>query len=327
MRNQSPSLDRHTKPTGTFVTIKSRDDIDPSSGTVAVQHSGRSVTAVPENVGLCQVIDVGPDVTNVKKGDICFIDFFDVSQGYIVQEEEIYVTQAMALRMTVDMTIEERPCPITRKPRPTVIDCKVRPLPGYVLTKHAPERMTVAVTGSDRTILPRQMTTSGIVSARDADGDPAAHVCYEEVVDFTPGAVQQERFNENYWAELRIDTYYEERRLKSRIQRLEAALREASPGHPLLDAPPSWQLNVGDLVVFSPDFSIQFRAMGELLRCTPYKNMLGTIDDAAILAEFNASNPPKPLVHILGGGPEKLYANPDPATLKRALSRRRRRAS
>ena len=117
MKYEVPSFERHTKPTGTFVTIISRDDIDPSSDTLKVEHSGRSVTAVPENVGLCQVVDVGPDVTNVKPGDICFIDFFDVAQGYLVEGEELYVTQAMALRMTLDIETETYFCPFTKKER------------------------------------------------------------------------------------------------------------------------------------------------------------------------------------------------------------------
>ncbi len=321
MKHALPGFERPTRPTGTFVTIRARDDLDPSSGHISVEHSGRTVTAVPENVGLCQVIDVGPDVTNVRPGDVCFIDFFDVAQGYIVAGEELYLSQAMALRMTLDIETEVFLHPVTRTEKLRVTKCEIHPLPGYVLTKHSPERMTVAVTGNDRLILPRHHTTSGIVGGRNSDGDPCTFVCYEEVVRFTPGAVQQERYMEAWDGSIR-DTYFEERRLKSKIQRLEAALAEYidhvhPPGSELNEPaklfhglPPggdSWGIAPGDLVCFCTDFSIQFRALGELYRCLPYKNVLAVVDDRKILADYNATNPPKPLVQLLGGGVERLY--------------------
>lgn len=312
---KDPSLDKHTRPTGTFVTIRSRDDLNPSSDEIAIQFSGKSVTAVPENVGLCQVVDVGPDVTNVRPGDIAFIDFFDVAQGYIVSGEELYVTQAMALRMTMDIVTEPVLSPITgepmlhqktKQPLQRVAACDIRPLPGYVLTKHAPDRMTVAVTGCDRVLLPRDKTTSGIVGGRNSDGDPCTFVCYEEVVKFTPGAVQQERYVEDWQGRIR-DTYYEERRLKARIQKLEATLADKDPGALARLNAEAWGIAPGDLVVFCSQFSIQFRALGELYRCVPYKNLLAVIDDRAILDEYNRTNPPAPLVQIIGGGSDRLY--------------------
>ncbi len=320
MKHGIPQLDRRTRPTGTKVVIRSRDDLDPSSDTVKVEHSGRSVTAVPENVGLCQVVEVGPDVTNVQRGDICFIDFYDVAQAYIVSGEELYLTEAMALRMTLDIETEPYQCPFTKKERLSVVRCDIAPLPGYVLTKHAPDRMTVAVTGCDRILLPRHQTTSGIVGGRNSDGDPCTFVCYEEVVKFTPGAVQQERYVEA-WDGSQRDTYYEERRLKAKIQKLERALESllelAGDANRLAVTrlveqvtrvqEGDWGLEAGDLVAFCSAFSIQFRAMGELFRCVPYKSLLATIDDRAILRDYNRTNPPKPLIQIIGGGSERLY--------------------
>lgn len=313
MKYDVPSF-RHTKPTGTYCTIRARDDLDPSSDTVKVQHSGRSVTAIPENVGVCEIVDIGPDVTNVKPGDICFIDFFDVAQGYLVGGQELYVTQAMALRMTMQIETEPILMPEARNGKFTgrkidtgklnVTRCDITPLPGYALTKHAPDRMTVAVTGSDRVLLTPSMTTSGIVGGRDSDGQPATYVCYEEVVKVTPGAIQQERYAMNEWTGSVHDTYFEERRLKARIQRLEEQLREMNV--PIRTAPDP-DVRPGDLVVFCSDFSIRFRAMGEFYRCVPYKNILATIDDRAILEDFNRKNPPPPLVQIMGGGAGRLY--------------------
>jgi len=326
MKHEIPLLERHTRPTGTFVTIRARDDLDPSSGSISVEHSGRHVTAVPENVGLCQVVAIGPDVTNVRPGDICFIDFYDVAQGYLVSGEELYVTQAMALRMTLDIEVEPFLHPISRTEKLRVTKCEIHPLPGYVLTKHAPDRMTVAVTGHDRQIIPRNLTTSGIVGGRNSDGDPCTFVCYEEVVEFTPGAIQQERYHEG-WDGRPRDTYYEERRLRAKIQQLEAALREvidlaeanSIPPHDMAETMVAnarrlvanengdWGLAPGDLVTFCSEFSIQFRALGELYRCVPYKNLLAVIDDRAILSDYNATHPPPPLVKIIGGGAPLLY--------------------
>jgi len=324
LKHAVPLVERHTTPLGTFVTIRARDDLDPSSGQIGVEHSGRHVTAVPENVGLCQVVSVGPDVTNVRAGDICFIDFYDVAQGYLVSGEELYVTQAMALKMRLDIETESFLHPVTRTQKQRVTKCEIHPLPGYVLTKHAPDRMTVAVTGNDRQIIPRNLTTSGIVGGRNSDGDPCTFVCYEEVVAFTPGAIQQERFSES-WDGHQRDTYYDERRLKAKIERLEAGLRSLiDKDHPegsfsrdtvlavyadLLPASDagSWGLEVGDLVTFCSVFSIQFRALGELYRIVPYRNLLAVIDDRAILADYNATHPPPPLVKIIGGGAPLLY--------------------
>lgn len=309
MKHEVPLVTAHTKPTGTYVTIRARDDLDPSSDALAVQHSGRSVTAVPENVGLCQVVDVGPDVTNVSPGDICFIDFFDVAQAYILAGEEIYLTQAMALRMTLDIATDDVILPNgkpllhqrTGQVVQRVVSCEITPLPGYVLTKHAPDRMTVAVTGNDLVTLPRDMTTTGIVGARNSDGDPCMFVVYEEVVRFTPGAVQAERYVEA-WDYSRRDTYYEERRLKARIEKLEGMLRMLAPDAYAEMAPAmldDWGLKPGDLAVFATDFSIKFRACGEQYRCIPYSNILATVDDAAILADFRERTR-QPLIRLTG---------------------------
>lgn len=305
MRYEVPFVGARTKPTGTFVTIRARDDLDPSSDGFAVQHSGRSVTAVPENVGLCQVIDVGPDVTNVRPGDIAFIDFFDVAQAYMLAGEEIYVTQAMALRMRLDIEtvaathtngkpwLHQK----TGQPMQRVVACDITPLPGYVLTKQVPARMTVAVTGNDRTELPRSLLSSGIVGGRNSDGDPCTFVVYEEVVKFTPGAIQAERFVE-CWDGRVHDSYFEERRLKAKIERLEAELRRRW-GLPVEPAN-EWGIKAGDLVVFCAEFSLKFRAIGEDFRCVPYQNLLAVVDDAAILADYYRTRPPPPLVKLYG---------------------------
>lgn len=315
MKRAAPDLSGRTRPTGTFVAIRSRDDLNPSTEEFSVQHSGRAVTAVPENVGLCEVMAVGPDVTNVRPGDIAFIDFFDVAQGYLLAGHEEYLTQALALRMRLDIETEPVISKVTgkailhqktREPLQQIVRCDIEPLPGYVLTKHSPERMTVAVTGCDRMILPRDKTTSGIVGGRNSDGDPCTFVVYEEVVKFTPGAVQAERYHEAWTGKVH-DSYYEERRLKARIEKLETALRGVAPHEvDALDAE-AWGIAPGDLVCYCTEFAIQFRALGEQFRCVPYKNVLAVIADRAILEDYNRTNPPAPLVQLMGGGAARLY--------------------
>jgi hypothetical protein len=161
------------------------------------------------------------------------------------------------------------------------------------------------VTGCDRIALPRDKTTTGLVGGRNSDGDPCTYVVYEEVVKFTPGDVQAERYVEDWNGAIR-DTYYTERRLKARIEKLEAELgrRWALPLKPTPTAPLAlthdWGIEPGDLVVFCTEFAIKFRAVGEQYRCVPYKNLLATIDDGAILADFYRSRPPAPLVQLFG---------------------------
>jgi hypothetical protein len=289
-RQRLSELAEHVRPTGVNVTVRSRDDLDPSSDTVKVELSGKTVSALPENVGLCQVVDVGPDVTNVQPGDICFIDFFDVAEGYLVSGEEIYSTPASSLRMTLAIETEAFECPFTKREKLRAISCDITPLPGYVLTKHAPDRMTVAVTGCDRMILPRDVTTRGIVGGRSIDGDPTTFVVYEEVVAFGLGDIQCER-----------EDGYTERKLKAEIQRLRQRVfdERAVMRRPDLEA--------GDLVTYCAAFSIQFRAMGEQYRCVPFRNILAVIDDRAILEAYNRTNPPAPLVQLVGGGGALLY--------------------
>ena len=58
----------------------------------------------------------------------------------------------------------------------------------------------------------------------------------------------------------------------------------------------------GDLAVFCTNFGVRFRANWEWHRVTPKRNVLAIIDDRAILAAYNKTNPPKPLVKLMGNG-------------------------
>jgi hypothetical protein len=131
------------------------------------------------------------------------------------------------------------------------------------------------------------------VGGRSIDGDPCTFVVYEEVVKVGEGLIQCER-----------DDGYTERKLKAQIERLEAELRRRLG--PVNSYRPA-DVAPGDLVTYCSQFAIQFRAMGEMFRCVPYRNLLAVIDDRAILAEYNRTNPPPPLVQIIGGGASRLY--------------------
>lgn len=273
-----------TRPATGYVCIRGRDDLDPSTERTASgerlivnPNLGKSVSAIPENIGVCEVVDVGNLVDTVSKGDVVFIDFFDVAQGYIVEGTEHYICPAHALRVSLDAAGVPHP------------------LPGYVLTKHSPTRMTVAVTGCDRVIMPRSMTTQGIVSARDDDGEPDAWTVYEEVVEVADGDMQVD-------PEQLRNEWHERRMLRMRIAQLERALARVAPGSETLRPYSAVGYEPGDLVCFCTAFSIPFRANGEQYRVTPKRNVLATIDDAAILEEYNRTNPPPPLVKLVGAG-------------------------
>lgn len=170
-----------TKPLRGLVTIRHCDSIDPGSDVfhtkegAAVRLSDGVATApissLPDHVGVCEIVDVGSDVTKVKQGDFCMIDFYEVKEPYVVDGESLFIAPADAMRCTVE-------------PKTGV----VRPLPDYILTKHAPERMSRAVLGREDLVLPPAQTTSGmfgkmIWSQAQQKEVPCLLVTYEEVVE------------------------------------------------------------------------------------------------------------------------------------------------
>lgn len=170
-----------TKPLRGLVTIRHCDSIDPGSdvfhtkeGAAVRLSDGVSVAPIqslPDHVGVCEVVDVGPDVTKVKQGDFCMIDFYEVKQPYMVDGENLFIAPADAMRCTVE--------PKTGR---------VHPLPDYILTKHAPERMSRAVYGREDIQLLDSQTTSGmfgkmIWSQALQKEVPCLLITYEEVVE------------------------------------------------------------------------------------------------------------------------------------------------
>lgn len=283
------------------VVLKARDDLfDPATGDAVETDSGETlpglqlfsqdeITGIPDNVGCCEVVSVGAEVTNVKPGDVVFIDFFDVRQGAILGDPaslrgiELYIANDDAFKAFFEP-----------------VSGTVTPLPGYVITRRASERFKVAQYGTDRYEIPAMSLTTGIVSGRTSQGTPYAYVIYEEVVAVggpqEQGKLRMMRAAErvlldelhrhyekslgdpdpevfDYWAE---GARYDELGIEwvKLIRDMILARRSRDVG-----------VAVGELVAFSTDLAVQIRVRGEFMRIVPQCALLCAIDDRKILDE------------------------------------------
>lgn len=275
---------------GTTVIVKSRDDLFEETGEQIVTDSGQvlegiqifnenSVTSIPDNVGCCEVVSVGSDVTTVQVGDVVFVDFCDVKQGFIVDTAqakdgaECYAIRGEAFKCKFD--------PETGR---------VEPLPGYVITKPAPDRMKVALTGTDRVEVPAYMLTQGIVSGRDSDGKPCAWTVYQEVVTVgLPEVESKTRALSRQERELLDDLFADYASTNGCISQYDELGPETAA---LVERYVQWRraqrvvdCKPGDLVPFCTDFAMKIRVRGEFLNVVPQKNVLAVIDDRAILED------------------------------------------
>lgn len=262
------------------VVLRGRDDLfGPETGPELVADDGtklpgmqvftrNEITAIPDNVGCCEVISVGNQVQNVKPGDVALIDFCDVRQGAIVGDpetlkgREVYIANDDAFKALF---------------YPDSGD--VVPLPGFALTKRASERFAIALHGTDRVAVPPMVLTTGIVSGRHPTaGTPYAYVIYEEVVSVgAPACVSKTRPMTRIERRL-LDCLaypYHGQDIEGLIEQLRAE-RTAPRG---LDVHPK------DLVAFSTDFATQIRVRGEFMRLVHQEALLCVIDDAQILED------------------------------------------
>lgn len=158
----------HVKAKGDNVILCPREDLfsetDREVGIELVSHAN-SVTSVPDNMACCEIISVGEDVDNVKLGDLAFIDFFDVKEGYILASEEMYVAGSRAFKALYDLETQS-----------------IKPMDNWVITKHAPKRFRVILTGTDQVEMVDMLTTDGIVSGKTSSGGQATHALYQEVI-------------------------------------------------------------------------------------------------------------------------------------------------
>jgi hypothetical protein len=266
-----------TRATAHNVILAPREDLfveneDGEAGFQCVSLEN-DVTAIPDNIACVEVISAGPLVQNVKTGDLVFIDFFDVKQGYILAGEELYLAGCEAFKARYDSA------------RKVIV-----PLANFVVTRHAPERMTVALTGTDRVRVPPYVTTSGIAGGKTSQGGTSTDVLYQEVVAVGPllarsfpglmtplerkvlDAIVERSFAEREELFARpVETYYHEA-----VELFDALRVERHRGREPDIAP-------GDLVVFCRDVAQKMRVRGEFQHLMPYSNVLAVIDDEELL--------------------------------------------
>jgi len=260
---------------GHHVVLKSRDDLfDPATGDEIETESGtklpglqlfthNSITGIPDNVGCCEIVSVGSDVTVVKPGDVVFIDFFDVRQGVLLDSvnggAERYIANDDAFKARFD--------PATGL---------IHPLPGYVVTRRANDRMKVALNGTDRVEVLPSVLTEGIVGSRLADGSPATWVVYEEIVEIGEAPTESASRPLHRLERDLLDSLYYDDILD--IDKLAAYLEWRA-------APRQLDAKAGDLVPFCTAFAVQVRVRGEFLRIIKQSDVMGTIDDRAMLED------------------------------------------
>jgi hypothetical protein len=268
---------------GRNVVLRPRDDLFVQSRDQLVTDDGRvldgiqvfaanSVTSIPDNIGCCEVISVGAEVQTVQPGDIAFIDFFDVDQGFQIANSDHFVAKDHVFRARFDPSTGE-----------------VEPLAGYALTKRVPGRMKVALTGTDRVEVPPYILTDGIPSGFDSDGVPVLFTIYEEVVAVGPPAVESKT----------RPLHRLERAVLDLLAAYECGRGEWIAGEALRDneadainaylrwrrAPRALDLSPGDLVPFCTQFGTKLRVRGQFLTLVAQDALLCVIDDRAILDE------------------------------------------
>lgn len=263
------------------IVLKARDDLfDPTTGDDIVRADGTTVpglqlcvndeiTAIPDNVGCCEVVSVGCQVVSVKPGDVVFIDFFDVRQGAILGDPEslkgieFYIADDISIKAYFDRA--------TRS---------ITPLPGYLIVKKAPERMAVAMVGTDRLTVPDDTLKWGIVSGRNEDGTPYAFVRYDEVVSCGAPAHESPHRKMTKAERALLDLMTDDNAVSDDFERDQFYAVQAVRKERLARRAP---VKTGDLVAFSTEFSVEVRVRGEFVKIVPQSALLCVIDDAEVL--------------------------------------------
>jgi hypothetical protein len=280
----------YTQGVGHHVVIRAREDLFVQTSDKLVCDDGRelpaiqlfsenSVTSIPDNMGCCEVVSVGSLVTNVKPGEIYFIDFSDVAQGFQLANKDHYVALDKMFRCRFDpVSGEATPCA------------------GYVLTKRAPERMKVALTGTDRIEVPQHLLTEGIPSGCDSDGEVLLRTIYEEVVSVGPPEAESHSRPLHRVERALLDAVMFEFRGHSVATGKSHEAEELDVLHMPLAlainaylrwrrAPRALDLQPGDLVPFCTIMGTKLRVRGQFLTLVPQSECLCVIDDRAILEE------------------------------------------
>lgn len=259
-------IETNVRATGHNVILAPREDIfaenEDGAGGFQLVSLENNVTAVPDNLAVCEVVDAGPLAQNVRRGELVFIDFFEVKQGFVLSSGELYIAGCEAFKARWRGGV-------------------VEPLSNYVVTRHAPERFRVALTGTDRIHIPQYVTTSGIAGGKASTGATTTEVLYQEVV--AVGPLTQRAFPGLTTPAERALLDHIERyhaygiRNDEDVDRLVWAFVEERQRGRAPDIAP------GDLVVFCRDLAQKLRVRGEHQHLVPYANVLAVIDDERIL--------------------------------------------
>lgn len=254
------------KATGDNVVLCPRDDLfsetDRSTG-IELVSLANSVTSVPDNIGCVEIVSVGELVTCVKPGQIAFLDFYSVKQGYIIANEEAFIAAGDAFAALYD--------PITQQ---------ILPLDNFVVTRPVPERFKIALTGTDRIAVPEDILAEGFVSGRNSDGSIGSQTVYHEVVRMGTLTTRSRPGVMTPAERALLDT------LNSsgiRLNLIHAVLEERAQGR-------TPDFEAGDLVGFCKAIGLRIRVRGEYQWIVPYENVLGVIDDAGILKRAIAND-------------------------------------
>jgi hypothetical protein len=262
-------IECETRAVGDNVILMPREDLffTNADGVESVQiFAGNSVTSIPDNVGCCEIASTGDLVSphDLQPGDIAFIDFFHTKQGYIIQNEELYVAGQDAFQAKWDP-----------------INGEVIPMENMVVTRRVPDRMKIALTGTDRVHVLPSILTEGIAGGKNSQGATSTHIVYEEVVAVGP-LTKRPRAGVMTTAERRLlqlitrQSAAEGDYLSEEEAEAINAVREEREGRPS-------DIQVGDLVMFCTELRTQLRVRGEFQSLIPYDNVLATIQDEVIL--------------------------------------------
>lgn len=194
VQEQKPLKTGSTRPLMGCVSIRARDDLDPTTNDFALPKEYR-LTSATDLIGVVEIVDVGQPLYDKhgrsaelpwKSGDIAMVSMADVRQQFVLEGSEYFMTNADSLFARLSK------------------DNKATANLDWIITKRAPERMTKAVTGQNRLILPDNILSDGIPSGEITFGRcaecqsmvavdiygkpaPATYVVYEEIVDVGPG--------------------------------------------------------------------------------------------------------------------------------------------
>ncbi len=254
--------------TGDNVILCPRDDLffeSESDTGVRMVSFANSVTSIPDNLGCCEIISVGEMVRNVKVGDVAFIDFFEVKQGYVVQNDECYIAGADAFKAFYDP-----------------IEHQIIPGNNYVIAKRNLDRFKDAWTGSSTLYIPDFKLTDGQISGKSSCGEDAAHTTFAEVVRVgkldkrpRPGLLTRV---EAQLLDVCLNLTGDPDTAEGFWESVQALREETLQGRVS-------DINKGDLVGFCLEIATPIRVRGEFMYIVPYDNVLAVIDDDSIMNE------------------------------------------